>query len=82
MSGLGPKSVCDRCGFTVRHRSCRQEWTSLWVCGDCFDPRPPWLDAPYINPLETMPVPNARFDNDADNPNFIDTDNPITGDDL
>lgn len=54
----------------------------MFVCSDCFDPRPPWLDPPHINPLETMPVPNARFDNDADNPNFIDTDNPVAPEDL
>jgi hypothetical protein len=81
MSG-GAWAICDRCSFKRRHLNLRVEWSGLFVCSDCFDPRPPWLDAPYINPLETMPVPNARFDNDAENPNFIDTDNPITGDDL
>lgn len=82
MSG-GAWAICDRCSWKRRHSDCVVEWTGLFVCRDtCRDPRPVWLDAPYINPLETMPVPNARFDGDAENPNFIDTDNPITGDDL
>lgn len=78
----GAKAICDRCGWTVRHRDLRQEWTGLMVCPADFDPRPPWLDPPFINPLETMPVPNARFDNDADNPNFIDVNDPVAPEDL
>jgi len=81
MSG-GAWAICDRCSFKRRHLNLRVEWSGLFVCSDCFDPRPPWLDAPYINPLEAMPVPNARFDGDAENPNFIDTDNPVTPEDL
>lgn len=79
-NGPGPKSICDRCGFTVRHYSCRTEWSGLWVCRDCRDPRPPWLDAPVISPLEGVPLPNARFANDT---SFIDAEAaPVLPDDL
>ena len=47
--------------------------------GKCRDPRPPWLDAPFIDPLEGMPLPNARLKKDEA---FTDDDNPVTGDDL
>lgn len=79
MSGQGPWAECDRCGFRVRHHSCSTEWTGIFVCGKCRDPRPPWLDPPFIDPLEGMPLPNARFKKDEV---FTDDDNPVTGDDL
>lgn len=72
--------ICDRCSFRVRHRELRQEWTSLLVCSRCWDPRPVWLDPPVISPLEGMPVANARYDRDATNPQFIETE--IDPDDL
>lgn len=78
-TGLGPKAICDRCGLTVRHYDCATEWTGSFVCPDCMDPRPPWLDAPYIDPMEGAPLPNARFDVD---PVFVDRDNPITPEDI
>lgn len=74
--------LCDRCSFRKRDSELRCEWTNLRVCRDCFDPRPPWLDPPSISPLEGMPVPDARYDQDATNPNFIDTDNPVDPNDL
>lgn len=80
----GPKAICDRCALTVRHFDCKVEWTGLFVCQDCFDPRPVWLDSPYVSPTEAMPLPNARIDRDAgeDNGTFLDDDFPITQDDL
>lgn len=79
MAGLGAKAECDRCGDWVRHRSCRAEWTGAFVCEHCFDPRPPQLDVPYIDPMEGMPVQNARL---PQPPVYIDEDDPVTADDL
>lgn len=76
----GALALCDRCKFRKRDRELRLEWTNLRVCNECWDPRPPWLDAPVINPMEAAPVPNARLDHDATNPIFIDTE--VTPDDL
>lgn len=68
----------------MRHNDARMSWTGSIVCPEDWDPRPPWLDPPYINPLEATPVPNARFDPDADSTNlhFTDDDNPIGPEDL
>lgn len=73
-----PWAACDRCGFTVRHYTCRTEWTGLFVCGACWDARPPQLDAPYIDPKEGAPLPNARLD---PTPLFVE-DGEVTEDDL
>jgi hypothetical protein len=73
------KAVCDRCGFTVKHDACRVEWSGLFVCRDCYDPRPPWLSPPVISSKEGAPLPNARLHPD---PVYADDDNPVTGDDL
>jgi hypothetical protein len=54
-----PKAVCDRCGFIFRHAELRKEWTSLLVCSECHDPRPPELDPPRIWP-EGLPIKNPR----------------------
>jgi len=81
MSG-GAWAICPRCWFRRRHSDLRQEWTTLYVCRECWDPRPAWLDPPTIDPLEGSPVPNARFDQDATNPTFTDDDNPVTPEDL
>ena len=74
---------CDRCGFRRPHNTLRKEWTGLMVCTtgpeSCFDPRPPWLDPPVIDPLEGMPLPDARFQK---TPIYTDDDNPVTADDL
>lgn len=75
----GAWAECDRCGFRVRHSMCSIEWTGAFVCTKCRDPRPPWLDPPYIDPMEGTPLPNARFKKDEV---FTDDDNPVTGDDL
>lgn len=59
----GPWGICDRCGFKVRHRKLRKEWTGLLVCGPCWDPRPPQTKPPKIVP-EGLPVRDARPDPD------------------
>ncbi len=73
-----PWAECDRCGFRVRHYTCRTEWTGLWVCDKCWSPRPPQLDAPYINAAEGAPIPNARLQSE---PLFLD-DGDVTENDL
>lgn len=75
----GAWASCDRCDFRVRDAECKQEWTGLKVCARCYDPRPPWLDPPVIDPLEGSPVPNARFQR---TPIFADDDNPVTAEQL
>lgn len=54
-----PWAICDRCGFKVRHRTLRKEWTSLMVCQQCYDPRPADTRPPRLRP-EGLPIPNAR----------------------
>lgn len=79
----GPWASCDRCKFRVRHYLCRTEWTGLFVCGPCFDPRPPQLDPPIIDPREGAPIANARFDTDATDTRFIaDREEAVSAEDL
>ena len=76
----GAWAECDRCGFRRRHAACSTEWTGAFVCSDCRDPRPPWLDPPYIDPMEGMPLPNARLEK---TPVYIDAElAPILPEDL
>jgi len=37
----GFKRECDRCGFEFRHWDTVKEWTGLFVCRECYDPRHP-----------------------------------------
>ncbi len=52
--------VCDRCGTKMDVAAMRSEWTSLRVCGTCFDPRPADLNPPYLDPQEGSAVANPR----------------------
>lgn len=53
------------------------------MCEKCFDPRPPQLDPPSIDPREGAPIANARFDTDATNTRFIDDrEEPVQAEDL
>lgn len=56
---LRVKAVCDRCGFVVRLRSLKKEWTGYRVCRPCYDPRPAHLNPPNVRG-EGAPIPNAR----------------------
>lgn len=76
MSG-GPWALCDRCGFRVRHFTCRTEWSGAFVCARCFDPRPPYLSPPHIDPSEGAPLKNARFEEPIDPGTFITDEEPI-----
>jgi hypothetical protein len=58
MSG-GAWGICDRCGFKVRHRKLRKEWTGLLTCKPCWDPRPADTRPPKLGP-EGLPVKDPR----------------------
>lgn len=73
-----PYGYCDRCAQVVRHSAMRKEWTGFMVCVPCFDPRPPYLDAPNVYP-EGLPIQDARPE-PADVE--LEDDEPVTGDDL
>lgn len=48
-----PWGICDRCGFKHRRSgpgALRKEWTNLWVCQPCWDPRPPDMTPPVVWP--------------------------------
>lgn len=63
-----PWAICDRCGFKRRHVALRKEWTSLFVCEQCLDPRPAQLTAPVVSP-EGVPIQNPRPDFEQSGPN-------------
>jgi hypothetical protein len=73
----GPWGICERCGFKVRHRELRKEWTNLLVCKPCYDPRPADTRPPRIKP-EGVPIRDARPEPE---PRFVEP-NEITKDDL
>lgn len=74
-----PYSECPRCGFKVRLRSMRLEaGTSMRVCRDCFDPKPPHLKPPKYKP-EGLPRPNAQ---PATEPVFVEDLGLAWGEDL
>jgi hypothetical protein len=37
------KYDCQRCGFTFPSSDIRKEWTGLYVCGSCWEPKHPQL---------------------------------------
>lgn len=57
----GAFGACDRCAYKKRHYELRKEWTGLYVCPDCYDPRPADLSPPNVYP-EGVPIRNARPD--------------------
>lgn len=63
----------------MKHDACSIEWTGLFVCDKCRDPRPPYIDPPIIDPREGAPVKNAQLHPDHV---FADDDDPVTGNDL
>jgi hypothetical protein len=41
MHRVGPRAVCDRCGFEFYLSELRKEWTGLMVCAADYDRRHP-----------------------------------------
>lgn len=37
------KYDCQRCGWTFPSEDIRKEWTGLYVCGSCWEPKHPQL---------------------------------------
>lgn len=70
-------AICDRCGFKVRHRKLRKEWTGLLVCRPCWDPRPADTKPPHLRP-EGVPIKDAR----PEPPPIFRDPNDMGGDDL
>jgi len=33
--------ICDRCAFKFKAEDVKKEWTGLYVCHDCYEPRHP-----------------------------------------
>lgn len=57
-----PYGICDRCAGKYRRHgpnSLRLEWTSLWVCQTCWDPRPPEMTTPNVWP-EGVAIPYPK----------------------
>lgn len=49
---------CDRCGGNYRKSEMREEWTGLWVCTKCFEPRHPQDSVTGV--MDDVTVPVAR----------------------
>ncbi len=57
-----PWGICDRCAGKYRRsgvNALRKEWTELWVCETCWDPRPPEMTPPVVWP-EGLAIPYAK----------------------
>ena len=73
------KVICDRCGFERLASDCKMTWDNLFVCTDtCWEPKHPQYTDPKPKG-EKQKVPVHRPEPEED---FIDSNNPITGDDL
>lgn len=72
-----PWGICDRCAGKYRRTgqaSLRMEWTGLWVCNRCWDPRPPEMTPPQVWP-EGVAIDQAK----PEPPNvFIDVPSPYS----
>jgi len=64
-----PYGLCDRCNYKRRILTeLKTEWTSLKVCQECLDPKPPQLEAPNVFP-EGLPVDQPRPNIEQSGPN-------------
>jgi len=50
------KMVCDRCGAEYLDNELREEWTGLWVCDTCWDPKHPQLSVVGIPDDQSVPI--------------------------
>ncbi len=46
--GTHALAICQRCGFRVDYLKLKEEWTGLWVCPDCYEPKHPQLETPRV----------------------------------
>lgn len=55
-------AICDRCGFKYKASQLRHEWTGLYVCQECWEPR---HEQDFVRGVEDDPsVPWTRPDHD------------------
>jgi hypothetical protein len=55
------KASCQRCSFEYKYNDLRKEWTGLYVCEYCYDPRHP---QDYVKAVpDDMRVPYTRPEN-------------------
>ena len=43
-SGKRSLARCDKCGFVEKYLELKEEWNSLRVCEECYEPKHPQLD--------------------------------------
>jgi len=56
--------MCSRCGHEVPYKRLREEWTGLWVCPDCYDPKHEQLTPPtYVHDPQALEHPWPDNDN-------------------
>ena len=51
--------ICDRCGQQYRLLKLKKEWTGLFTCPECWEPKHPQLDPPY-HAADAIAVKNPR----------------------
>lgn len=71
--------ICDICGFERYASDCKMTWNKLFVCADtCFEEKhPQYTDPKPLGEKQSVPVYRPELEEE-----FIDPNNPITGDDL
>ena len=42
--------ICDRCGQQYKLLQLKKEWTGIFACPECWEPKHPQLDPPYHGP--------------------------------
>lgn len=65
-------AICDRCGFKDKASKLKQEWTGLYVCKECWEPRHPqeFLKGVKDDPSVKWTRPDAP-ENDIDTSGWI-----------
>ena len=48
--------VCERCGFDYRFSQMKKEWTGVWVCSKCWEPRHPQDFVRAVRDEQRVPV--------------------------
>ena len=56
-SGKHALGICDRCGWQCGYLEMKKEWNGLKVCPECYEPK-----QPQLNPVRTVPDPEALFE--------------------
>jgi len=64
-SGKFGRAMCDRCGYEVKYKELKAEWTGLKVCSKCWDPKTE-LEFPTNFPTDPEALKDPRSDNDIE----------------